>query len=185
MVKTKMPPVSLPANLKDVQDMEYRTVSVKGTFDHSKEMYIGPRSCLTDGESKANEGRLFTSSGASGYHVVTPFVLENTSERILVNRGWVPFSQKNPKTRLKGQVEGTVELLGVVRHTEPRAPFLPLNKPDVGVWFSRDVEMMAQFADTMPIFIDAKSGSGVPGGPIAGQTRATLRNEHFSYILTW
>lgn len=27
--------------------------------------------------------------------------------------------------------------------------------------------------------------STVPGGPIGGQTRVTLRNEHLQYIITW
>lgn len=27
--------------------------------------------------------------------------------------------------------------------------------------------------------------STVPGGPIGGQTRVTLRNEHMQYIITW
>lgn len=37
----------------------------------------------------------------------------------------------------------------------------------------------------VPIFIDASVDTTVPGGPIGGQTRASLRNEHLSYILTW
>lgn len=29
------------------------------------------------------------------------------------------------------------------------------------------------------------AGSTIPGGPIGGQTRVTLRNEHMQYIITW
>lgn len=29
------------------------------------------------------------------------------------------------------------------------------------------------------------TGSTVPGGPIGGQTRVSLRNEHMQYIITW
>lgn len=46
---------------------------------------------------------------------------------ILVNRGWVSRKQKNPDTRVEGQVEGPVELEAVVRKTERRAPFMPEN----------------------------------------------------------
>ena len=28
-------------------------------------------------------------------------------------------------------------------------------------------------------------GSTVPGGPIGGQTKVYLRNEHLQYIITW
>ena len=27
--------------------------------------------------------------------------------------------------------------------------------------------------------------TSTPGGPLGGQTRVTLRNEHMSYIITW
>ena len=44
---------------------------------------------------------------------------------------------------------------------------------------------MARLLDTAPIFFDADAGSSVPEGPVGGQTVVTVRNEHFSYILTW
>ena len=51
--------------------------------------------------------------------------------------------------------------------------------------YFRDVDKMAQVADTAPIFIDAAEDSWVPGGPIGGQTNLSIRNEHLQYILTW
>lgn len=33
--------------------------------------------------------------------------------------------------------------------------------------------------------LDADYASTVQGGPIGGQTRVTLRNEHMAYIVTW
>lgn len=44
---------------------------------------------------------------------------------------------------------------------------------------------MAKFVDCRPVFIDVTADFTVEGGPIGGQTRATFRNEHLSYILTW
>lgn len=44
---------------------------------------------------------------------------------------------------------------------------------------------MARLLDTAPLFFDAAASSTVPDGPIGGQTVLTVRNEHFSYILTW
>lgn len=51
--------------------------------------------------------------------------------------------------------------------------------------FFRDLEKMAARAGALPISLDATQDFDVPGGPIGGQTRITLRNEHMSYILTW
>lgn len=44
---------------------------------------------------------------------------------------------------------------------------------------------MATQLETAPIFIDADATTTVPDGPIGGQTRVTLRNEHLQYIFTW
>jgi hypothetical protein len=49
----------------------------------------------------------------------------------------------------------------------------------------RDIVDMAQRVGATPIFLDADVSSTVPGGPVGGQTRVTLRNEHLSYIITW
>lgn len=43
---------------------------------------------------------------------------------------------------------------------------------------------MAKITGADPIFIDADFHSTAPGGPIGGQTRVTLRNEHMQYIPT-
>ena len=55
------------------------------------------------------------------------------------------------------------------------------------IWlkFFRDIDALASKLETSAIFVDANSASTVEGGPIGGQTRVTLRNEHFSYMLTW
>lgn len=44
---------------------------------------------------------------------------------------------------------------------------------------------MCAITEADPIFLDATNDFDVEGGPIGGQTRISLRNEHLSYILTW
>lgn len=44
---------------------------------------------------------------------------------------------------------------------------------------------MARITGADPYWLDATSESTIKGGPIGGQTRVTLRNEHMSYIVTW
>ncbi|XP_048414575.1 surfeit locus protein 1 isoform X3 [Stegostoma tigrinum] len=105
--------------------------------------------------------------------------------RILVNRGFVPRTRLKPETRTKGQITDEVEIVGVIRLTESRRPFTPQNDVERNCWYYRDLEAMAHAVGTEPILIDADFNSTVPGGPIGGQTRVTLRNEHLQYILTW
>ncbi|KAI5937944.1 Surfeit locus protein 1 [Manis javanica] len=174
-------PVPLPGDLMELNALEYRPVKVRGHFDHSKELYMMPRTMV----DPAREAGRLSSSAESGAHVITPFHCTDLGITILVNRGFVPRKKMNPDTRRKGQIEGDVELVGMVRLTETRKPFVPENNPVKNHWHYRDLEAMARLTGTDPIFIDADFRSTVPGGPIGGQTRVTLRNEHAQYIATW
>ncbi|XP_070501094.1 SURF1-like protein [Chironomus tepperi] len=180
--KLKMNPLDLPDNLDDLENMEYQTVKARGRFIHDREMFLGPRSLITqDDEEKG--GGVFSKASNSGYYVVTPFKLEGREETILVNRGWVSRKNLNPSTRKNGQIEGIVEVEGIVRLNEPRPQFSPEHRS--GPFLYRDVQKMCQLSGSDPYFIDAKYDPNLKDGPIGGQTRVTLRNEHLSYIITW
>ncbi|KAE8582497.1 hypothetical protein XENTR_v10020138 [Xenopus tropicalis] len=177
-------PIPLPTDPMEIKELEYRPVKVRGHFDHSKELYILPRT-LVDPEREAREAGQLASNTQSGAQVITPFYCSDLGITILVNRGFVPKKKVNPETRPKGQVSGEVELVGIVRLNETRKPFVPHNDPSRNLWHYKDLSAMAQVVGAEPILIDADRGSTVPGGPIGGQTRVTLRNEHMQYIVTW
>ncbi|XP_063700093.1 SURF1-like protein [Culicoides brevitarsis] len=182
--KTKMPAVPCPDNLQDIDFMEYRKIIVRGEFLHDRELIMGPRSLITDGDVSTAGGGIFTQqSEKHGFHVVTPFKLEGRDDIILVNRGWVPASLKNPMKREAGQVKGIVEFEGIVRLQEARPQFQPEHRDNM--FFYRDLVKMCKYTGAQPYFIDACVGATVPGGPVGGQTRVTMRNEHMSYIITW
>ncbi|XP_027725544.1 surfeit locus protein 1 isoform X1 [Vombatus ursinus] len=177
-------PIPLPADLMELKDLEYRPVKVRGQFDHSKELYILPRTMVDPARESWDSGRM-SSTVESGANVVTPFHCTDLGITILVNRGYVPRKRINPETRQKGQIEDEIDLIGMVRLTETRKPFVPENKPEKNRWHYRDLDAMAKVTGAEPIFIDADFKSTVPGGPIGGQTRVTLRNEHMQYVITW
>ncbi|KAJ7988263.1 hypothetical protein DPEC_G00321770 [Dallia pectoralis] len=181
---TSAEPIAMPSDPLDLNHLEYRRVKVRGRYDHSQELYILPRSRV-DPEKEAREAGQLSSSGESGANVITPFYCTDLGIKILVNRGYVPRTRMKPETRMKGQVDDEVELVGVVRLTEIRKPFVPQNNLEYNRWHYRDLEAMSRVTGTEPIFIDADLASTIPGGPIGGQTRVTLRNEHMQYIITW
>ncbi|XP_054614224.1 surfeit locus protein 1 isoform X3 [Dunckerocampus dactyliophorus] len=181
---TSAEPIPLPVDPHELQQLEYRRVRVRGRYDHAKELYILPRSPV-DPEKEAREAGRLSSSGETGANVVTPFHCTELGISILVNRGYVPKQKVRPETRMKGQVEGEVELVGVVRLTEQRRPFMPNNDVDRNRWHYRDLDAMSAMTGAEAIFIDADFASTIPGGPIGGQTRVTLRNEHMQYVITW
>ncbi|XP_036418841.1 surfeit locus protein 1 [Colossoma macropomum] len=181
---TTADPIPLPTDPVELKDLEYRRVKVRGRFDHSQELYILPRSPV-DPEREAREAGRLSSSVESGANVITPFYCTDLGITILVNRGYVPKNKIRQETRMKGQVTEEVDLVGIVRLTEQRKPFVPQNNVEANRWHYRDLEAMAKATGAEEIFIDAVLESTIPGGPIGGQTRVTLRNEHMQYIITW
>lgn len=56
------------------------------------------------------------------------------------------------------QVEDEVEVVGVVRLTETRKPFVPNNDVERNRWHYRDLEAMSSVTGAEPVFIDAVFG---------------------------
>ncbi|EDV28109.1 expressed hypothetical protein [Trichoplax adhaerens] len=178
-MRTSTRAVPLASVIDNLDDMEYYRVIITGYFDHSREQYIGPRSLHKDTAVTSMQ------PSESGMNVITPFICNEPDITILVNRGWVPRSKVDPSTRQEGQIEGETTVTGVIRHSDRRRPFMPHNDPEKGRWFWRESNALAALLGTSNVFIDADARSTLPGGPIGGQTRVTLRNEHLQYIFTW
>lgn len=65
------PPLSpLPCSPMELKNLEYRPVKVRGRFDHSKELYMMPRTMVDPAREAREAGQPSVQSGA---HVVTPF----------------------------------------------------------------------------------------------------------------
>ncbi|CAH8598162.1 unnamed protein product [Schistosoma turkestanicum] len=205
-------PIPLPKNVESSAELpEFTHISVRGHFDHSREVVIGPRTLIEDFIPSKGYGsewimnssnKVMQSSmarpSASGYFIVTPFFLEDKPGTcILVNRGWVPYGARDPAIRPNGQVKGVVELSGYIRYQE-KAPIRlfgtkiqPLTcldhenqNPHIR-YPCRQIDQMSSDLKTLPIFLDVDYESTTVGGPIGGQTRVALRNAHASYIFTW
>lgn len=163
--------------------MEYKPVYVDGHYDYSKEILLGPR-VRNDKTQRDPTGLIAHGKAEVGYHIIAPFVLDN-GDRILVNRGWVSSHQKSQDTRKEGQVRDRVHVSGLVRKGEGRPQFSPKVKEDSLNWNYCDVYGFSNILNTLPLIIDADEKSCFPGGPIGGQTRVTMRNEHLNYVITW
>ena len=190
--------------------MEYQQVKTRGQFDNQREVIIGPRSFI-DAKGEAVGGGIISARDSRvGFLVVTPFILSETGDRILINRcvfvclcvvfhviyihgldyrGWIPRSKLDPDTRREGEVAGEVAVSGVLRLTEERSSLSPANEAAKNLWHSRDVEALAAKLNTRPVFLDldlesSREAAG-RGGPVGGQTRISLRNDHVQYMMTW
>lgn len=139
-----------------------------------------------------------TALGAGAW-VLTP-LRTTAGDFVLVNRGFVPSG----RTALAAPA-GPVEVVGLLRTSEPGGGFLRRNAPAQGRWYSRDVAAIARAlrlpsAEVAPFFVDAQAsrtlaapsqadGPGAAGAavvwPRAGLTVVHFRDSHLSYALTW
>ena len=156
------------------KDPSYYRVHVKGRFANDKERHLYALS--TEGEP--------------GWHVIAPFSTVE-GDLVLIDRGFVPDRLQDPSTRAAGQLEGEVDVTGLVRLPEAQGLFTPDNEPNANHWFWRDLSGMTfsmfptATMDPAPFFLEAEK-SDVPGGwPEGGQTRLELPNNHLQYAITW
>lgn len=183
----KSKPQSLPSGTEDLSELEYMRFKAEGKFINSEEIFIGPRTLINAQGGSSSLG-VISSGEKVGFHVITPFQVQD-GPKILVNRGWIPRSKMDVKKRLDSQVEDVVKITGALRLNEETSSLSPPNKVETNIWFSRDITALAERLNTEQIFLDLDAESGVHsaerGGPIAGQSRVSLRNDHVQYMLTW
>ncbi|MFD1197721.1 SURF1 family protein [Brucella gallinifaecis] len=159
----------------DEGTVEYRPVTVSGTFMHQGERHF-----------------LATYQGQSGFNVYTPLMLED-GRFVLINRGFVPYEKKDPQTRLDGQLDGPVTITGLARDPLKSKPgyFLPDNDAQKNIFYWKDWPVMAESADipslddAVPFFIDADNKPNFGGLPIGGITIIDFPNNHLQYAVTW
>lgn len=149
----------------------YRRVELAGSFLHDRETLV----------------QAVTERGA-GFWVLTPLRRADGS-LTLVNRGFVPSERRDPATRSAGQGAGPVDVVGLLRLSEPGGGFLRANDPASGRWYSRDVAAIAAAKlpgeAVAPFFVDADATPNPGGWPVGGLTVVAFRNHHLVYALTW
>ncbi|SCB59847.1 surfeit locus 1 family protein [Rhizobium aethiopicum] len=170
-----------PVPLADIEaiaaaggDIEYRKVTAAGRFINNKERHF-----------------FATWRGQTGFYVYTP--LELADGRILfVNRGFVPYENKEPEMRMQGQLTGQQTVTGLARAKLAGKPsrLVPDNDVAKNIFYWKDLDVMAgsvglDKARVLPFFVDADSTPNPAGLPIGGVTQVDLPNDHLQYALTW
>ncbi|MGO7985228.1 SURF1 family protein [Rhizobium leguminosarum] len=170
-----------PVPLADIEamaaaggDIEYRKVTASGRYINNKERHF-----------------FATWRGQTGYYIYTP--LELADGRILfVNRGFVPYDNKEPETRMQGQLTDQQTVTGLAREKLPGKPswVVPDNDVAKNIFYWKDLDVMAESvglekASVIPFFVDADSTPNPAGLPIGGVTQMDLPNNHLQYAFTW
>lgn len=155
-------------------DIEYRTVTATGRYINNKERHF-----------------FATWRGQTGYYIYTPLQLAD-GRYLFVNRGFVPYENKEPEMRMQGQLTGQQTVTGLARAKLPGKPssLVPDNDVAKNIFYWKDLDVMASSvdldkADVVPFFVDADSTPNPAGFPIGGVTQVDLPNDHLQYAFTW
>lgn len=151
------------------KDDEYRRLRLRGQF--------GPGEVLVQA----------TTALGGGHWVMAPLLLDD-GRTVLVNRGFVPPEQRAPDQR--AAPAGAVEVIGLLRLTEPGGGPLRHNEPAQGRWYSRDVAGIAAQLGVrgplVPYFVDEVADPAQPQRwPRPGLTVLNFANNHAVYAITW
>lgn len=167
----KAPLSVLPKDAAELEKLQFRKASLRGTWDSKTEFHLTPRYYRDQ----------------FGYWIISPLTLAD-GRILLVNRGWVPGKKKELAKRPETAVKGKVTVTGLIRVGPERSYFTPKSQPEKNIWFGRDIAQMADSANLMnvaPVMLDMVGEQDVTHLPVPSDGTIRIRNDHLSYILTW
>ena len=169
-----VPLVDIEAMAAAGGDIEYRKVTATGRYINNKERHF-----------------FATWRGQTGYYIYTPLQLAD-GRYLFVNRGFVPYDNKEPEMRMQGQLTDQQSVAGLARARLPGKPswVVPDNDIPKNIFYWKDLDVMASSvgldkASVVPFFIDADDTPNPKGLPIGGVTEIDLPNNHLQYAFTW
>lgn len=158
---------------------EYQPVRLRGAYDFAQEVVLRNRAHLD----------------SPGVHVLTPLRLAGREEAVLVDRGWIPYTEAALEDRRVFQLPvGEVVLTGLVRPPQQREfAFLPADptlspaQPRLDAWFRVD---LAQLQDQvpyplLPFYVEADAGPDPSQLPVSSPVVALDEGPHLGYAIQW
>lgn len=176
----EQPPLELtPANLNlDLTEMEYRSVVVVGRYDHSQQVAL----------------RNQVWNNQPGVHLLTPLVIENSNQAVLVDRGWIPADESAPEKWDKFEEPGVVEVRGIIRRSRTHPDFggVPDPVPPPGerllLWNLVNLDRIGSQTShpLLPIYIQQSPDPAWTSLPYRYQPELDLSDgPHLGYALQW
>lgn len=155
------------------RDVRYQPVKVTGVYLHNEERHY-----------------FLPFEGKVGWHVLTP-LKTSSGDVVIIDRGFVPDSLKDPGLRKDGLPAGEVMVTGLARSFESPGLFTPENDAANNKWYWRDkAALYASLPKNLssmplPFMIDAGTTATSGAWPRPGVTRVSFHQKHFGYALTW
>jgi len=138
---------ALEAVDQDFQELVHRRLLIEGEYDFANEVVVRNRRHEALGP---------------GVHVVTPLLLQELDQYILVNRGFIPLSHKSREKRAEFQENSSARFMGLVKDSERRRLLAPADPPAgndrawVDEWIRVNVEAIQLQLPypVLPVFVE-------------------------------
>jgi len=129
-IRTALPVINVAADLLSINQDEYRYAVVEGFYEFDKQILI---------DNKIINGR-------GGLDVITPIKIIGTDRRLLINRGWTPWSLDRTIFREFDNPKGKVVVRGLLKR--PSQEYFTLSRvlPDASdqVWQNMDLALYSE-----------------------------------------
>lgn len=157
----------------------YRHVTASGRYDAADEVLLRSRS----------EG------GHPGFHVLTPLLL-SSGKALLVDRGWVPFTDNDPPVPAAAPPSGEVTLTGLLRRPEPEpsgifkdiSPQDPATGPLKKTFYANPQRLQGQFdVPLIGAYLQLATQTPPQTGelPVMPHPPELTNGSHLSYTIQW
>lgn len=175
------PPLDLSgaALQADLYNMEYRQVTVTGTYDPAQQIAIR-------NQAWGNEW---------GVHLVTPLVISGTQQAILVDRGWIPSGDFESGEWGKYDEPGIVQVSGVLRRPQVKADWGGRTDPTLGpgeafrpAWNFVNIEELSRQMSypLLPAYLQVAPDAEWTSLPHRSQPKVEItEGPHMGYALQW
>jgi len=170
-----LPPARVWPQLDQARD-EYRRVEFRAALDNTREALVF-----------ASATAFRPDVSGPGYWVFAPARLADGSV-VMVNRGFVPDSRRDPQSRADGELSGPMEITGAMRWPDTRYWFTPNDDAAHNLWFARDPVSIAaakNIGPVAPFYIEQETPVPPGGLPQPGKLVVSLPDNHLQYALTW
>ena len=173
MERSKLGPLVIGSTLVDPELVQDAPVTVRGEYQPQEQFFVDNRQ----------------ENGVPGVHVVTPRKIEGSETRILVNRGWVGWTQGRQILPQVATPAGVVQLTGVAAVPLLKKFLLMPDHPEQSkqLWSRLDLPRFAQMSahPVQPVVL-LLSNNGAPDGLIRHwQPPEDRVGMHQSYAFQW
>ncbi|WP_214660516.1 SURF1 family protein [sulfur-oxidizing endosymbiont of Gigantopelta aegis] len=155
------------------KDLAYRQIKLSGHFDITNQYFVDNKKYNT----------------RTGYHVISPFIIEQSQQTILVNRGWVDSGGRRNVLPTVKTNEANITLDGQLS-LPVKARFRPgISQPAEnlgGIWLYNDLDFYSQLSGTKLVPYILLLDKQNPHGFIRQWPEFKANTEmHVGYAIQW